>query len=83
VSGKDKWFPYDVSCNLIRNADHTRIHNDCEPEEDEWTFLIYLNPNMTKNDYGETVFYEQDTKNPEIVAEIRPKYGRAVIFQGL
>ena len=54
VTGTDKWFPYDISCNLIRSADHTRVHQDCEPHEDEWTYLIYLTPNWTKNNYGET-----------------------------
>ncbi|XP_067048677.1 uncharacterized protein [Acropora muricata] len=83
ISGRDKWFPYDVSCNLIRSADHTRIHQDCEPHEDEWTYLIYLTPNWTKNDYGETAFYETMTHDNEIITEVRPKYGRAVVFQGI
>ncbi|EDO45046.1 predicted protein [Nematostella vectensis] len=83
VSGSNKWFPYDISCNLIRYADHTRIHHDCNQNEDEWTHLIYLNPDMEKNDYGETVYYERNSDNTEIIAEVRPKYGRAVIFQGI
>ncbi|KAL9971354.1 hypothetical protein ACROYT_G023867 [Oculina patagonica] len=83
MTGRDKWFPYDISCNLIRSADHTRIHQDCEPHEDEWTYLIYLTPNWTKNDYGETAFYETMTNNNEIITEVRPKYGRAVVFQGI
>ena len=82
ITGRDKWFPYDISCNLIRSADHTRIHQDCEPHEDEWTYLIYLTPNWTKNDYGETAFYETMTNDNEIITEVRPKYGRAVVFQG-
>lgn len=82
VTGRDNWFPYDISCNLIRSADHTRIHQDCEPHEDEWTYLIYLTPNWTKNDYGETAFYERMTNDNEIITEVRPKYGRAVVFQG-
>lgn len=72
-----------MSCNLLRNADHSRIHHDNEEDEDEWTFLVYLTPNWTINDYGETVFYERNSDDTEIIAEIRPKYGRAVIFQGL
>lgn len=83
ITGRDKWFPYDISCNLIRSADHTRIHQDCEPHEDEWTYLIYLTPNWTKNDYGETAFYETMTNDNEIITEVRPKYGRAVVFQGI
>ncbi|XP_068738920.1 uncharacterized protein [Montipora capricornis] len=83
VTGRDKWFPYDISCNLIRSADHTRIHQDCEEHEDEWTYLIYLTPNWTKNDYGETAFYETMTHDNEIITEVRPKYGRAVVFQGI
>lgn len=83
ITGRDKWFPYDISCNLIRSADHTRIHQDCELHEDEWTYLIYLTPNWTKNDYGETAFYETMTNDNEIITEVRPKYGRAVVFQGI
>ncbi|KAM7447370.1 hypothetical protein ABFA07_004382 [Porites harrisoni] len=83
LTGSDKWFPYDISCNLIRSADHTRIHQDCEYHEDEWTYLIYLTPNWTKNDYGETAFYETMSHDNEIITEVRPKYGRAVVFQGI
>lgn len=83
MTGSDKWFPYDISCNLIRSADHTRIHQDCEYHEDEWTYLIYLTPNWTKNDYGETAFYETMSHDNEIITEVRPKYGRAVLFQGM
>lgn len=80
--GHVDWFPYDISCNLIRNADTTQIHHDCEVHEDEWTFLLYLNPNWTINNYGETVFYERNEDDTEIVTEVLPKYGRVVIFQG-
>ena len=81
--GHGDWFPYDVSCNLIRNADTTQIHHDCVDGEDEWTFLLYLNPDWSINDYGETVFYEKNDDITEIITEVLPKYGRVVIFQGI
>eukprot|EP00058_Branchiostoma_floridae_P025287 XP_002610777.1 hypothetical protein BRAFLDRAFT_126315 [Branchiostoma floridae] len=83
VSGKKGWYPYDVSCNLIRNADHTRIHEDCSPHEEEWTFLLYLNPNWTHNYHGETAFFEHNDDDTEYIAEVLPKFGRAVIFRGI
>ena len=83
ASGSPEWFPYDVGTNLIRNADHTRIHLDVSDDnEKEWTFLVYLTPNWTRNYYGETAFFERNSDDTEIVAEVRPRYGRAVIFQG-
>ncbi|XP_028394289.1 uncharacterized protein LOC114518487 isoform X2 [Dendronephthya gigantea] len=81
--GHAEWFPYDVSCNLIRNADTTQIHHDCTRQENEWTFLLYLNPDWSANDYGETVFYETNDDKTEIITEVLPKYGRVVIFQGI
>lgn len=81
--GHPDWFPYDISCNLIRNADTTQIHYDCSDEEDEWTFLLYLNPAWDVNNYGETVFYDSSDDNTEIITEVLPKYGRVVIFQGV
>eukprot|EP00794_Sanderia_malayensis_P015297 gene15297-16874_t len=83
VTGSPEWFPYDVGTNLIRNADHTRIHLDTATVgEREWTFLVYLTQNWTQNYYGETAYYERNSDDTEIVAEVRPRYGRAVIFQG-
>lgn len=73
-----------MSTNLIRNADHTRIHLDTSGDDDkEWTFLVYLTTNWTQNFYGETAFFERNSDDTEIVAEVRPRYGRAVIFQGI
>ncbi|KAI8479615.1 hypothetical protein Bbelb_426330 [Branchiostoma belcheri] len=83
VSGKKGWYPYDISCNLIRNADHTRIHEDCGPHEEEWTFLLYLNPNWTHDYHGETAFFEANDDDTEYIAEVLPKFGRAVIFRGI
>ncbi|XP_038078871.1 uncharacterized protein LOC119746140 [Patiria miniata] len=83
VSGTDKWFPYDIACNIIRAYDHTRIHEDCEKKEDEWTFLLYLTPNWTENYYGETVFRENNRDDSEYVASVVPRYGRVAIFQGI
>ena len=80
--GWDGWYPYDVSCNLIRVTDYTRIHLDCEESEKEWTFLLYLSPNWGENDYGETAFFETNTDDTELVTEVRPKYGRVCIFDG-
>ena len=80
--GHDGWFPYDVSCNLIRAADHTRIHLDCLQTDDQWTFLLYLSPNWTADDLGETAFYDREEEGAELVAQVRPAYGRAAIFHG-
>ena len=55
VTGNKELFPYDVSINLIRNADFTRIHTDVGYHgEEEYTCLVYLNPNWNKDYYGET-----------------------------
>ncbi|XP_062506019.1 uncharacterized protein LOC134182606 [Corticium candelabrum] len=80
--GSGDWFPYDVSCNLIRATDYTRIHLDCDKISNEWTFLLYLNPNWGENDYGETAFFETEDDDTELVTEIRPRYGRVTIFEG-
>ncbi|XP_033125447.1 uncharacterized protein LOC117123576 [Anneissia japonica] len=82
-SGKDTWFPYDISCNVIRSADHTRIHEDCEDHEEEWTFLLYLTPDWSPNYYGETAFFENTDDDSEVIATVLPKYGRVVIFEGI
>lgn len=85
ISGKDTWYPYDVACNLIRTADHTRFHLDTSEDiEEEMTFLLYLSPNWTASDYGETAFMEtnDDSVDNEYVAEVVPLYGRSVIFDG-
>ncbi|XP_070560656.1 uncharacterized protein [Ptychodera flava] len=82
ITGKDTWFPYDVSCNLVRSADHTRIHHDCDRAEEEWTFLLYLNPNWTENYYGETAYFETNDDDTEYVAEVLPVYGRVAVHEG-
>nr|XP_026694880.1 uncharacterized protein LOC100186758 isoform X2 [Ciona intestinalis] len=85
VSGNNTWYPYDVACNLIRSADHTRFHLDTShTDEKEMTFLLYLSPNWTAADYGETAFMEHNYDSPDndYVAEVVPMYGRAVIFTG-
>eukprot|EP00117_Sycon_ciliatum_P002845 scpid74740/ scgid7894/ len=81
--GADDWYPYDISCNIIRSYDHTRIHGDVRNErDDEWTFLLYLSP-MDENDFGETAFFTSKTDKTETVYQVRPRYGRSVIFEGL
>ncbi|XP_057303752.1 uncharacterized protein LOC130641105 [Hydractinia symbiolongicarpus] len=83
VTGNPNMFPYDVSINLIRSSDHTRIHGDVGYYgEEEFTVLVYLNPEWTKNNYGETTFFEKNSDDTEIVAQVRPRYGRTVIFDG-
>lgn len=85
VSNTSDWYPYDVACNLIRSHDHTRFHLDTsDSDEKEMTFLLYLSPNWTAADYGETAFMEtnNDHKYNEYVAEVVPTFGRAVIFDG-
>ena len=83
MTGNNELFPYDVSINLIRNADYTRIHKDVGYDgEEEYTCLVYLNPNWKKEYYGETTFFEKNSDDTEIVAQVLPKYGRLVIFDG-
>ncbi|EDV24217.1 hypothetical protein TrispH2_007332 [Trichoplax sp. H2] len=82
VSGKDQWYPYDVACNMIRSADHTQIHTDCADVADEWTFLLYLNPGWKSSYGGETAYTTNNSDISEFVTEVRPRYGRVVIFQG-
>ena len=78
VSGHQGWYPYDISCNLNRAWDHTRIHKDCYDKE-EYTFLLYLNPDLGPGDLAGTVFYEQtDLKN--IVMSTVNRYGSVVLF---
>ncbi|CAH1238435.1 Hypp5771 [Branchiostoma lanceolatum] len=95
VSNRTNWYPYDVSMNVIRSADYTRIHEDCETDEYEYTFLLYLNKDWESNKYGETVFveYVEDdvwggklgpgSEQYEMVAAVRPRYGRIVIFRNI
>ena len=79
ITKRSDYYPYDVTCNLIRGFDHPEIHTDCEPEQDEYTFLVYLNPNCTADWQGETSFFEE---NGELFASIRPRYGRIALFHG-
>ena len=57
--GHEGWYPHDISCNLNRAWDHTRIHKDCYFKE-EYTFLLYLTPGYKPGDLGGTVFYERE-----------------------
>ena len=81
VSGKEGFYPYDIGCNNIQSIDTTIIHTDCEPYEDEYTLLIYLNQNWTENHHGETVFLS-DMDGSEVIFAVRPRYGRVAIFHG-
>lgn len=95
LTGISDWYPYDISINVIRGADHTRIHADCEEWEDEYTLLLYLNPELdTPDSHGETAFFEEikplsalDYRHGnevyEMVAAVRPRFGRVAIFNGL
>ena len=77
IGGKD-FFPYDLACNHVRRTDNTHDHKDNYDDADEYTVLIYLNKDWKDDHYGETTFLE----NGEIVAGLRPRYGRVVIFHG-
>ncbi|XP_030842505.1 uncharacterized protein LOC753783 isoform X2 [Strongylocentrotus purpuratus] len=83
VSGTDQWYPYDVSCNLLRTYDHTRIHEDCEVREKEWTFLVYLTDDWSEDKYGETTFLHFHGHDSEPVISVLPRFGRVVIFEGI
>lgn len=80
--GHLEWFPYDIACNNIRSFDSTQNHQDCEYDEEEWTFLLYITPNLTLESGGETAFYT-DSETNEYVISVTPKFGRAVIFEGI
>ena len=91
ISNETGWFPYDVALNIIRSVDYTRIHKDCDDNENELTLLIYLNPNYSVNDHGETVFLEEIPQSTpislgnevyELIAAVRFRYGRFCIFNG-
>ena len=77
VAGKE-FFPYDLACNHVRRTDNTYTHKDNYDDADEYTVLIYLNKNWKEDDYGETTYLEGN----EIIAALRPRYGRVVIFHG-
>ncbi|RDD39136.1 hypothetical protein TrispH2_008815 [Trichoplax sp. H2] len=81
VGSRDTYFPYDVSCNMIKNTDNTRVHDDCSQTADQWTMVTYLNPNWTAQMGGETAYFEKNTDDNDYVIEVRPRYGRSVIFQ--
>ena len=85
--GITTWHPYDVAVNVIRSADHTRIHGDVRNnEDDEWTALIYLSPDWETGCYGETAWFTDDSNlshEAEIETEVQPVYGRLAIFEGL
>lgn len=95
--GKHDWYPYDVALNLVRPADHTRIHPDAERHQYEYTYLLYLTEGITQNDFGETVWFEQNRgKSDGIhefthpggeefdpIAAVWPKFGRVVIFRNI
>jgi len=96
LSGEDDWYPYDVSLNMIQSTFHTRIHEDCEKYEHEYTFLLYLNPNWTADMYGETIFLDQiqdieydkkgqviQEKAYETIVSVKPKYGRMAMFRNI
>ncbi|XP_070532424.1 uncharacterized protein [Ptychodera flava] len=77
ISGQEGFMPYDVSCNLIRVSDHSKIHIDCSHSVDEFTVLFYLNKDWKVEYNGETVFFDDDY---EPILAIKPKYGRIAVF---
>ena len=78
ITGHSGWYPYDVSCNLNRAWDHTRIHKDCY-DKDEYTFLLYLNPEIKPGDLGGTVWYDHEDLS-HIVTSVMNKFGRVALF---
>lgn len=81
ASGRDSYYPYDIGCNNLQGADSPTIHRDCAVTEDEYTFLIYLNPNWTESLHGETIFFT-DIDGSDFAFAVKPKYGRAALFHG-
>jgi Rps23 Pro-64 3,4-dihydroxylase Tpa1-like proline 4-hydroxylase len=91
ATNRSDWYPYDVALNIIRGADYTRIHKDCDDYEDEMTLLIYLNPEYDVNYHGETAFFNEiesdmpvkpGNEEYELFAVVKPVYGRLCLFHG-
>lgn len=34
VTNRTEWYPYDVALNIVRSGDYTRIHKDCDGNEE-------------------------------------------------
>ena len=79
ATGVDTYHPYDVSVNHIRRTDSTTIHKDCNPLDNEFTNLIYLNPDWSESLYGETIYLDD---NDEFIGAVAPRFGRLVVFEG-
>ncbi len=55
------------------------IHTDRPSDEEGWyTVLVYLNPDWSIHDGGETVFY--NAQRTEIILAVLPKPGRVLFF---
>ncbi|XP_032228281.1 uncharacterized protein LOC116611810 isoform X2 [Nematostella vectensis] len=94
ISNEKGWYPYDVSMNIIRNSHYTRIHEDCENHEDEFTVLMYLTPDWKEEFYGETIYFEEilrpngqqfpkGKQKYDWLLSVKPMYGRLVVFRGI
>ena len=79
LTGREGWYPYDVSNNLNEPWDHTRIHPDCFGR-DEYTLLVYLNKEYEPGDLGGTVWYKEED-GEDIIGSVMNKYGRMAVFQ--
>ena len=78
TTGKGGWYPYDVSNNLNKAWDHTRIHPDCFGRDD-YTLLVYLNSEYIPGDLGGTVWYSAE-EGQEIIGSVMNKFGRLALF---
>ena len=58
LTGRRGWYPYDVSNNLNKAWDHTRIHPDCFGRE-EYTVLLYLNEEYSSGDLVRDIYIIQ------------------------
>ena len=80
-----------VPTGIFKDVNSTIIYLFVCFFQHEYTFLLYLNPDWEENYYGETVLFDlvnstnkvkPGDEEYEIVAVVRPRYGRIVVFRG-
>jgi len=50
---KSIYYPYRVRGKILRRGDVTKLHQDAQEEEDEYSLMMFLNEKWENNDYGE------------------------------
>lgn len=78
ANGVDTYANYDRFATHVRRNTHCFVHTDAVPGDNEYTSVVYLTRDWEANNYGETIFLE----NNDLAYAIVPKYGRLVVFEG-